>query len=173
MIDTQARREMAQLMRKFAMGGMTVNDFEKVAEELGDRDSSVFAAYMLAWHCYDDFKTETLTGKWRLPPETRRIWAKWVLFLMTSSFDYEGPSMTPRFCSVLLPRLAAWSLCLFNPFLSLAAMVTVHLAERSGVTERILNRGMKEESITEYWPFGSESEFRSATALRNPFAVAI
>ncbi len=76
--DLTARREMAQLLRRFAHGGLTVEEFERDAELLGDRDFTAGEAYIFAWYFYCDFKTERLIGKWHLTPESRRLWAKWV-----------------------------------------------------------------------------------------------
>src|ERR1700691_680048 len=102
--DLNARREMATLLRRFARGSLTVEKFEAEAELLSERDLVASEAYLFAWYHYDDFKTVTMTGDWRLTRESRREWAKWILFLMAGDEEYGGPDLTPGCLGFLVTR---------------------------------------------------------------------
>jgi hypothetical protein len=45
-----------------------------------------------AWHLYDDFRTERLTGEWKRDKTGRREVARWILFLQ-SGREYEWPTL--------------------------------------------------------------------------------
>ena len=46
-----------------------------------------------AWPLYDDLRTHTLTGRWKLPPQTLRDVARGILFLKTDQ-PYQWPRAT-------------------------------------------------------------------------------
>jgi len=172
---------MAALMRRFARGGMTVTEFEDVAEKLSESDIAVGEAQMFAWYYYDDFRTETMSGKWRLSRESRRFWEKWVLFLLTSDEEYAGPSLAPDLtgCFGRLAILIAfgatwlWLSGQFIVWMSGFSLIYVWFAERwiLGLIERLRSRVGNGREAPDYWPFASAESYRRAIAISNPFAV--
>jgi hypothetical protein len=69
-IDVESRKKLAQLLRGFAAGLMTNDEFEARLPRLNDVASrQVFAEG--AWTLYDDLHEHRLTGKWRLDRATR------------------------------------------------------------------------------------------------------
>lgn len=92
MTNVPARRSAATALRRFAAGLSTVGEFERDVEYLDDDATQAFFLY--AWTFYDDFRTERLSGAWRLPGRVRRDWARWALYLATDAGEY--PWLTTR-----------------------------------------------------------------------------
>jgi len=68
-------------------------------------------AFVAAWSCYDDFRTERLRGEWALTQEARRALVRWVLFLQTDLPYAERPDNDYRAIDWLLILATAgiWS----------------------------------------------------------------
>lgn len=169
--DPTARREMANLMRKFARGGLTVDEFEREAELLRDRDLALVDAYLFAWHFYSDFGTDELPSEKRLSPDVRRLWAKWVLFLMTSEEEYSGPSLAPQIGPYIAYLLITAAVALKYP----AAGVILVVAMVFGITNWLLGQlhrivAARVAPLPDHWPFPSQEAYAKAVALENPFA---
>lgn len=93
-LNVPARLMMSRLMRAFAAGQMTNDEFEDAALALCGRDAAVNAACEFAWFYYCDMRTHRLTGKWRLGRDARRLWALWVLLLRTEAPVREGMELS-------------------------------------------------------------------------------
>jgi len=167
---------MAALLRKFARGGLTVDEFESDGRALTERDPYLAEVYTFAWYFYDDFRTETLTGEWRLSAENRRLWAKWVLFLMTRTEDYEGPSMAPGLWPMaahLAYRGVAVGLMYVAPVVGIPMLIGALLGVPNAVHRWVDSRSVrKQEPVADHWPFASKESFENAIRLSNPFAVS-
>lgn len=164
---------MARALRKFARGGLTIDEFEQIAEPLGDRDPAAADAAMFAWYFYSDFGTDHATAS--LTSEERRIWAKWVLFLMADDEAYAGPSLAPdggvilvRLLSIALTQAAFWAHLYesgLELFLSTMFSLDTWLYEQAW---RLAGRN--DPPLADYWPFPSQVAFGKAIQLSNPFA---
>lgn len=167
-----ARREMAQLMRRFARGGLTVEEFESVSEGLADRDRTADHARMFAWNFYSDYFAGDFQKTLKLTPEARRLWAKWVLFLMAGDEEYTGPSLAPSLTALWI-RLAVLGLCWRFGQWWTAIVALLYLFALEG---RLLDAMHKatlrlKKPLPRHWPFGSAESFQRAVSRRNPFAV--
>jgi hypothetical protein len=171
--DPTARREMARLMRKFARGGLTVDEFERDAELLADRDSNVAEAYNFAWYFYSDFGTDQQPRGQRLSPEARREWAKWVLFLMTSEEDYTGPSLAPQLLPlgayVLLSCKLASLVSAKFPAIWLLVFPVVLYVVMPWIVFLVQSLVAKIRPLPDHWPFPSADAYIQAVSLSNPF----
>ena len=90
MIDRAARDRAALLLRRFAAGRLTNDDFVD-AFPSSKTDPALRAVDQRAWALYDDFRTHRLTGRHALAPAGRREVARWVLFLQ-SDVEYTWPT---------------------------------------------------------------------------------
>jgi hypothetical protein len=109
-IDRQSRDGYAELLRHFAVGRLTNDQYEDAAEAyLGSADLALRELWWVMWPTYDDLHEHRLTGKWKLPPEGRTTVARMVLFLH-SDLPYEWP-VVPRLVALLLNvlTLGRWS----------------------------------------------------------------
>lgn len=86
--DMAVRRRMAELLRQFAAGGLTNDEFEDAVPR--SRDGAVQAMFLFAWGFYDDLFEHRLRGRHRLSPAQRRVFARCCLFLH-SDLAYEWP----------------------------------------------------------------------------------
>ena len=87
-LDLPARRAAAKLLRQFASGRMTNDEFE--ARWPRSDDTAVRVIGEAAWHLYDDIREYRLTGPDRLSFQARRAVARCVLFLH-GDLPYEWP----------------------------------------------------------------------------------
>jgi len=84
-IDRHARDEAALLLRRFAAGRLTNDEFDE-AFPPSATDSALMALEGRAWHLYSDHREHRLV----LDRIGRREVARWVLFLH-STFEYQWP----------------------------------------------------------------------------------
>ncbi len=89
-VDRAGRRRAAELFRGFILGRVRVEDFERQAPE--SPDPVIGAIWETAWLFYDDFRTERLTGEWRISLDQRRVFARWIMFL-DSDLPYAWPDL--------------------------------------------------------------------------------
>jgi hypothetical protein len=105
-----ARKEYAELLRHFAAGMITVDEFEEAETEIrnaaADSDDArvLGTAFDFAFGLYDDFETERLRGQWALDPSARRMISRWVMFLQTD-LSYTWPVHHWTYTSVWLALL--------------------------------------------------------------------
>ena len=86
--DISARRRTAELLRQFAAGRLTNDQFEDAIPH--SRDRAVREMFLFAWGFYDDLFEHRLRGRRRLSPEQRRVFARCCLFLH-SGLPYQWP----------------------------------------------------------------------------------
>ena len=136
------RREYGELIRHFASGVMTVDEFEEREVELrevaDDNDHRALdGAFEYIWSHYDDFRTERLRDEWSLTKSERRHVARCVLFLQTD-LRYEWPSVRKGGCrSVIMSllTLGLWYHFVVKP----AQRMLINLEYAAGVDN---NRGV-------------------------------
>lgn len=87
-VIVEDRRKAAAILRRLASGRLHVDDFEEQFDELDWSDRAIERAYFFAWTQYCDYRTEYMTGPWKITRETRRYWARWILYLMTDDQPY-------------------------------------------------------------------------------------
>ena len=95
MIDRERRDALAQLLRQFAAGLMTTDQFEdRVYASRDNRDDLqdrvLYAVPEAAWFLYHDLWAYRLKGRAALPKGERREVARWIAFLY-SAREYEWP----------------------------------------------------------------------------------
>ena len=89
MIDREARDKAAEILRQFISGQITNFAFEEKMPQ--SRDSAILAIEDSMWCFYDDFKKHKMKGKWKLPEETKKEMARWVMFLYSNE-EYKWPN---------------------------------------------------------------------------------
>ena len=104
MIDRARRYKYAELLRHFAAGLITNDDYVDhyyniVAVtrpgHVQFADDGLRAVFSEAWFLYSDVRTHKVAGKRALSPKTRREVARWILFLY-SECEYQWPTI-PKF----------------------------------------------------------------------------
>lgn len=146
----------AELLRHFSAGIVSVEEFEKVSDEILERDcdkkdwSVLWQAFMYAWVQYDDFRTERLRGEWLLTGERRCVMARMLLFLYTD-LAYEWPAQWGRWDAFLNIITLGW-----------------HRARRMSDLNRL--KDMEVKGLDEIWPFASRKEYE--VALKHPRLLA-
>ncbi len=136
-----SRRAAAELLRQFASGRLTNDEFEERWPE--SRDPALSAVREAAWFLYSDLRAHSLTGTSRLPFAVRRQVARWALFLH-SDLAYEWPVATR---TETLAR-------------SIAGLLTM------GVATRLWKTALQVSEDAEVWPFFRRVDLRRA--LRAP-----
>ncbi len=89
MIDIEARKKAAEVVRRFISGRITNFDFEKNMPATADL--AVQAIEDSLWLVYDDFEKHKLDAEWVLPGGTKSQMARWVMFLHTDE-EYRWPT---------------------------------------------------------------------------------
>ncbi len=90
MIDRTARDRTAELLRHFASGLITNDEFED-ALPLRSKDAAIYEIWALgAWYLYDDLKEHRLVDEYNISRDKKSIVARWILFLKTD-LEYEWP----------------------------------------------------------------------------------
>jgi hypothetical protein len=83
------RKRAAELVRQFASGRITNDEFEDAYQAL-PWDRATMEMFSFVWGFYDDLYEHRLRGRHRLSPLQRRVFARCVLFLR-SELEYEWP----------------------------------------------------------------------------------
>ncbi len=148
-VDRVARSEAAMLLRRFASGQLTNDQFDNNMPVTPD--PAIAAIWDTAWAYYSDFKEHRLTGQDRLHPDTKRAWIRWIMFLDTE-LKYLWPAISQPGNDPVAQResaVAAWLRAVF---------VREDKSSNAGIFE----------STGHYpvWPFISQKDYREA--LRNP-----
>jgi hypothetical protein len=91
MIDKEARKQAAEIVRHFITGQMTNFDFEETRPT--SKDDVIWAIWQSLWCFYDDFSEHKLAGTWRLPQETKAEMTRWIMFLHGDE-EYEWPAIS-------------------------------------------------------------------------------
>ena len=91
------RRNHALLLRRLTAGRITNDDYEDgLAHDFDHGSNRVF--FDGGWYLYSDTKRYRLEGRNRLDSETKRVVARWVMFLRSSA-DYLWPT-SPSFLGI-------------------------------------------------------------------------
>lgn len=113
--NSASRRAYAELIREFLAGGCITDQYEDRFFELMDRhgrDRACEDIFDALWHFYGDIFPHRMRGKHRLPPEARKLIARWVLFLRSDE-PYVPPPRSPERRASRAMFLTAIALVLF------------------------------------------------------------
>jgi len=85
MVDQEARRQYAELVRQFTSGRMTIDEYEErfIAIRLNKKDPAISKICDRLGLLYENAQPDKLTKQWRLDPVARRKVAQAVLFLQS------------------------------------------------------------------------------------------
>ncbi|HEX3837719.1 MAG TPA: hypothetical protein VHW25_12210 [Steroidobacteraceae bacterium] len=145
MIDRVARRRLAQGIRHLANGRITNDEFEDQYGHAAatSTDPGVRGVFWQgAWLLYSDFTTTRYAGAHRLPRDTRRHIARWIVFLR-SPLPYEWPLQS------------WWRNLLWLP----AHLLTL------GFSARLRARKWRRSGEYSVWPFRRWHDYRAALRL--------
>ena len=152
MIDRKRRAEFAELLRRFAAGQLTNDEYEDRAFEIlpvparHAEDQGLWPIMEMSWFLYDDLHKHRLDGKYKLTRDGRREVCRWILFLQ-SDCEYEWPRKS--FHSLLAPILK---------------LVTL------GWWGRRQQEDFESAGEVEVWPFLRRADYEAA--LRCPLLLA-
>lgn len=148
MVDRVARDKFAELLRHFAAGNLTNDEYEDAAHgifEGADRkDRALWAIFSRTWFFYDDTREHRLRDNHALTDEGQHAVARCILFLH-SDLEYEWPIKSFISLSGCLLRLCT---------LGLAGLILNPMNERR----------MREMGSWDLWPFFREADFQSTNA---------
>lgn len=91
MIDYEARKNAAEVARRFVGGQISNFEFENSFPS--SKDPAMWAIEDTLWCFYDDFEEHQLKGKRSVPEETKQLMLRWVMFLY-SDIEYEWPKIS-------------------------------------------------------------------------------
>lgn len=146
MIDREARTRAAALLRRFADGEITNEDFYADYPR-SPQDSALRAVFDEAWFYYSDLKTHYLVGEHALDEETRVLFMRCTLFLL-SDLEYEYPKASPV---SILTDLAA-------------TILSLGLYRFLGFHNRRHAARIKAAGDIEVWPFLSREDYQAMKA---------
>jgi len=113
-VDRAARDAIAELLRHFAAGRITNDQWDTAVRHIKTKDPILDKLWGVMWFCYDDLREHRLTGKYALSREQRRFVARMIVFLY-SDLPYEWPRRPAyRWYEVVL-TLATLGLVNLNP----------------------------------------------------------
>lgn len=142
-VDRDSRRKLAELLRHFAAGLITNDEFED-RRPSGSKDLAVRQIlHEGAWFLYDDLHEHRLTGRYRLNTKNRESIARWILFLETD-LPYEWPIVPIGIRLALLPL----------------NLITL------GLFGRVVQRFASRCGPPDLWPFRRHSDYQNT--LQNP-----
>lgn len=140
MVDIEARKKAAEIVRQFVSGRMENFEFEESMPVT--KDEGVKAIEDTLWCFYDDFRTHKLRDEWAPDEEYKCKMVRWVLFLQTEE-KYQWPRVS---CPGIRPLKHSW----FSK-----------LVKGPKKEQVFLNSGQYE-----YWPFINKESFQRAN--QNP-----
>jgi hypothetical protein len=145
-IDTIARRRMAELARHLAAGLISNDEFEDARPDSSEK--GLYDVYFCGlWPLYDDLFTHKLRGEHALTPEGKKWVARIILFLR-SDVPYRYPPVTGLRALAELPL----------------SLITL------GWFGRVLTRHRRRHGEQSVWPFYSKHEYERA--LRRPIYLS-
>lgn len=146
-VDRAARDVAAERLRRFAAGRVTNNEFE--GSEPDTRDPAIRAIWDTCWCFYCDMEEHRLEGDFRLDPDFRRMFARWVIFL-----DSDRPYVWPK---IRLPGI--------DPRRRIRRTRLGRLCNLDSVSPKNAAAFLAAGHYP-VWPFASAREYKSA--LKNP-----
>jgi hypothetical protein len=141
-IDSDARRRLAELARHLASGQITNDEFEDRRPNSSERGLHDIYFFGL-WPLYGDLLTHRLTRRWALTPEGRARVSRIVLFLRSGA-----PYRYPRTTGLAAIPVLLISLVTFGWFGRMWCRYTWRGGDQT------------------VWPFYTRAEYE--TAVRNP-----
>jgi hypothetical protein len=142
MIDKKSRKKLSESLRHLVSGQMTNYKFEGATPRKSP-DRAIWPIRRQAWFLYDDLHEHKLVKNYKLPKESKKEIARWILFLQTG-LEYEWPQH---------PTETLWG--------ALLSLMSLSLIPRI-----FWNRPYKRAGNYEVWPFIRQSDF--IKAKRNP-----
>jgi hypothetical protein len=143
-IDRHSRNQLAEAIRALASGLITNDEFERKRMPHSRIDPAINEIFSSgAWFLYSDMKEYRLKGQEKLDDQTKRVVARWVLFLKTD-LPYQWP----------IPTLGESLARLFGNLFTL------------GMMNRQYQSRLKLLGDTDVWPFLRRRDFE--TALQSP-----
>lgn len=144
MVDSKARRQIAEALRHFAAGVITNKEWERrwEAADGSPRDDAVGGIYEAVWPLYSDISVHRLDGPRTLDRRGRRELARWILFLYTDA-EYVWP----------YPGIFDAGTCLLN-------LLTLGLWGR--LTGPQLERKLRMIGDRDVWPFQNTDQLERA-----------
>lgn len=176
MVDWEARRKYAEIIRQFISGRMTNGEYEARFEAIQHdaKDLAISAVYYELWFLHDDIKTHRMTGAHRLDRENRRIIARIVLFLQSAT-EYQWPNhawigagraaflaMEAWATVILIGMFPADFLLILSIVFPLAFLTIAYL----GIRVPLERRAWESQGDQDAWPFLHQADL--AEAGRHP-----
>ncbi|MBX3509357.1 MAG: hypothetical protein KF714_11280 [Parvibaculum sp.] len=155
MIDREARDRAATLLRRFADGEITNEDFYADYPRSGE-DPALRAVFDEAWYYYSDLKTHYLVGKHALTEEGRDVFARCEFFLL-SDLEYRYPKN--QFSGLGRPGI-------FLILFTLGIEWLLYLRRRRR-DEYLLHEREAAGDIS-VWPFPSRADYEAAKLSLSP-----
>ena len=180
MVDQEARRTYAELVRQFISSRMTNDEYEEKFEQLKleNLDPAVYEIFYQVWGLYDDYSTHRMTGDYHLDRVGRRQIAQAVLFLQ-SDYEYQWPRDGGYGCllflllaiyavatAALLSCLPSSSLLILYVSAGLCSTTTAMLLLKS----RQEGQRWQKAGDADAWPFLTQADL--AEARRHPQLLA-
>ncbi len=176
MVDREARRKYAELVRQFISGRITNDEYEERFDAIrcDSDDFAIGEVYHQVWFLYDDMKTHRMTGTHRLDWEGRRATARIVLFLQSDTeylWPKDGWFGEARMLLIFAAGISTvFLLGLFpnNPLLIVSMAVLVGVLLFTYYTVRMIREGLrwKAHGNTDVWPFLHQKDLDEA--VRHP-----
>lgn len=171
MVDREARRKYAELVRQFISGRMTNDEYEQKFFDLriNKKDPAPLEIFSEVRDICQDAFPDKLTQQWRLGTHERRRVSQFVLFLQ-SDIDYQWSKklwdgsvfLITAFCVLLLFALLPETPLLIRFSYSAPLIVAWQCYEQwQRKRKRLVNKGDKEA-----WPFFRQADL--AEARRHP-----
>lgn len=135
MIDRNARKNLAWLLRHLATGRITNEQFMAAAPRT--QDAGVNEVLRQAWFLFSDLREHRLAGEWALDATNKTAVARSILFLQ-SDVTYRWPAPLDGATRALLSVLTL------------------------GTAVRYIDRLWRRSGDYEVWPFFSQDEYRAA-----------
>ncbi len=132
MVDMEQRRVAAELIRKFAAGQLTNDEFDEQYPH--SEDKAIQTIGNVLWLSWDDRFTHRLEGRYQLTDQQKALFERCMAFLETE-LEYTGP-LAGR--SVLDSVKGAWKRLV-------------------GEQQRVLTEGSLKDP---WWPFVSDKQHR-------------
>ncbi|MHC4153518.1 MAG: DUF1707 domain-containing protein [Planctomycetota bacterium] len=166
MVDREARDKTAELLRHFAAGRITNDEFEDGLPSKS-KDPAIGGICWAAWFLYDDLKEHKLIRRHAVTKDGKRHIARWVVFLK-SDLEYEWDDSTV-FTGLLLSTLLliigiigpvtllAGHWLLGSTFLGAMIFLGTGLL---WIRKRSRKRNVKQVELDTIWPFYRNEDFQ-------------
>jgi len=175
MVDYEARREYAELLRQFISGRMTNAEYESRYEKIKPHadDRAVAEVYHQVWFLYDDIQTQRMTGQHRLDRAGHREIAKTILFLQNGQ-EYVWPLNSFLALLGCLGLMLPWAVIFMLGLLPNHIMWVLWISAGIGLLYACIygmvrwqaHRRWNETGEVAAWPFRRQADLEEA--IRHP-----